>query len=461
MRTLSSRLLVLPVLAGLVFAGAGCGGPSTADTLATTPVTLNVWGTFDTQDTLQAIMTNYTKLHTNVSFNYRELRSDTYQAELVRAFAEGNGPDIFAVHNTAIGEDLPLMTPMPLSLTIPYTTITGTIKKDKVTTLQTTATITPTQLRNQFLDVVADDVVRPYQPVPSKPATPRIWGLPLSVDDMAMFYNRDLLNAGGIAQPPTSWDEFQGTDIPKLTSVGPNDLILQSGAALGTSQNVERAVDILSLLMMQNGTVMMNDRGGAAFGETDQNHNSPGGQATRFYTDFANPLTKAYTWNAKQPASFDAFASGKTAFFFGYSYHVPLLRARSPKLKFGIAPMPQIGTGRAVNYANYWVESVSKASKNPVWAWDFINFAAGPDQVVSYLKAGAKPPALKSLIANYVQDPDLAVFANQLLTAQSWYKGNNAEVMEKAFLDLIDAANAGADVDQAAVNAQNKVNTTL
>ncbi len=461
MRRTSFRWLALPVLASLVLSGAGCGGPSAAEQQASTPVTLTVWGVYDTQDAWQQIMTDYQKLHPNVSFSYRQVRSDTYQDDLVRAFAEGNGPDIFAVHNTSIGENLALMAPMPTSLTIPYTTVTGTIKKTKTTVFKTAPTITPTQLSDQFLDVVAGDVVRPYQPDPQKPAVTRVWGLPMSVDDLALFYNRDLLNAAGIAQPPSSWDEFQNTDIPKLTSVGPNDLILQSGAAIGTSQNVERAFDILSLLMMQNGTTMVDDRGAAAFGATDQNQNSPGAQAVRFYTDFANPLTKAYTWNDKQPPSFDAFATGKTAFFFGYSYHIPLLRARSPKLKFGIAPMPQITGGRAVNYANYWVEAVSKASKNQTWAWDFIQFATSPDEVKSYLKAADAPPARKALIADDLQDPDLGVFAGQLLTSQSWYTGNNAEVTEKAFLDLIDAVNGGTDPAKATVDAQNKVNQTL
>lgn len=462
MRRNPLSFLALPVLASLVFAGAGCGGPSAAEQKASAPVKLTVWNVFDNQNAFQDIMTNYQTLHPNVSFDFRLLRSDTYQNELVRAFAEGRGPDIFAVHNTAIGENQALISPMPKSLSIPYTTITGTIKKDKVTTIKTAPTITPGQLRNQFLDVVADDMVHPYQPPSAKAPEDRVWGLPMSVDTLALFYNRNLLNAAGIAQPPSSWDEFQKTDVKKLTTIGPNDAILQSGAAIGTSANVERSFDLLSLLMMQNGTTMVDDRGGAAFSATDENRVSPGAQAVRFYTDFANPLTEAYTWNPKQPPSFDAFADGKTAMFFGYSYHAPLLRARNPKLKFGIAPMPQIGTGgRAINYANYWSETVAKSSANPTWAWDFIQFATSADQVKSYLKTAQKPPALKNLIADNAQDETLSVFANQLLTATSWYRGKDSAVAEKAFLDLIDAVNAGGDADEATAAAENKVNQTL
>ncbi len=461
MRQTPSRLLHAVLATSLLLFGSGCGGPSVAEQQATVPVKLVVWRTFDGQDTLSAIMTNYQKLHPNISFEYRELRVDEYKNELVRAFAEGRGPDIFSLHNDWIGEEIPLIAPMPKTLSIPFVEIKGTLKKERVVTLKTEATVSLRQLRNEFLDTVSDDVVRPFQATPKSPIEQRIYGLPLSVDSMALFYNRHLLNAANIATPPTDWETFQKNAVPKLTSIGPNDVIVQSGAALGTSRNVERSFDLLSLLMMQNGADMNTDRGGTGFADVDQSRISRGGQAVRFYTDFANPVKESYAWNAKQPGSFEAFVNGKTAFFFGYSYHIPLLRAQNPKLKFGIAPMPQIGTGAATNYANYWVETVAKASKNQNWGWDFIQFATSAAQVSSYLKSAHKPPARKALINSFLEDEDLAVFANQLLTAKTWYRGNNAAVAEQAFLNLIDIANSGGDIDQATGEAQNKVNQTL
>lgn len=461
MRPTFSRILGVSLLCGLLFSGAGCGGPSTAELQADTPATLKIWRVFDGQATLEPIMAAYQTLHSNISFEYRVLRSDTYKDELVRAFAEGRGPDIFSLHNTWIGEEQALIAPMPKTLTIPFVEIKGTLKKEKIVTLKTQPTISLRQLRTDFLDVVSDDVVRAYQP-PDPRALPeqRIWGLPLSVDNTALFYNRDLLNAANLAAPAATWADFQ-KQVATLTKLGANDEIIQSGTALGTSRNVERAVDVLALLMMQNGTTMVNENGRAAFATPDQQRVVPGADAVRFYTDFANPVKEVYSWNAKQPNSFEAFAAGKTAFFFGYSYHVPLIRARNPKLKFAVAPMPQINDGRAVNFANYWVETVSKTSKNQSWSWDFIQFAAKADQAKTYLTAARKPPALRSLIASQLEDEDLSVFANQLLTAKSWYRGNNASVAEQAFLSLIDAVNAGMEAEQAIQDAQNKVNQTL
>jgi ABC-type glycerol-3-phosphate transport system substrate-binding protein len=452
------RVAIFLLLSSLVLTGQGCGSGSVPPPK---PVTLTIWGVFDSQDTLQPIMVAYQAIHKNVSFDYHEVRVDTYKNDLLRAFADGTGPDIFAVHNTAMGEYRSLMAPLPPTLSIPYTEVQGTIKKETVTTVRTTATESVQQLEKDYVDVVAADAEAPYQANQKAAPVTAIWGLPLSVDTLALYYNKDLLNAAGIAQPPATWEEFQA-DVSKLTSVGPNNVIVQSGAAIGTSQNVERAFDIVSLLMMQNGTPMTDDRGNPTFAQHLQDNSAPGELATTFYTDFANPLKQVYTWNADQPPSFDAFVSGKTAFFFGYSYHLPEIRARAPKLHFAVTAVPQIAGSKVVNYANYWLESVSKASKNPSWAWDFIQFATGADQVKSYLAAGNKPTARRALIETQLSNPDLSVFAGQLLTAKSWYHGGDSVVTEAAFLQLIDDALGGkVKLGDAIRNAENKVLQTL
>jgi ABC-type glycerol-3-phosphate transport system substrate-binding protein len=449
------------LLAFLFTSGQGCGGPSAAELQSATPVTLTVWEVFDDEDSLRPAMNAYRTIHPNVSFAFRKMRIAEYQDDLLRAFAEGTGPDIFAVHNTWLGEFKSLIAPLPKTLSIPYTEIKGTIKQEKITTLKEEVSITPAQVRRDFVDVVAADLVMPYQPNPKAVSEERIFGLPLSVDTLALYYNKDLLNAANLAEPPKTWDQFQQAVIA-LTSVGPNNAILESGAALGTSQNVERAFDILSLLMMQNGTPMVDERGASNISFVNRDtRTQPGADAVRFYTDFANPLKEVYAWNASQPGSFDAFASGKAAFFFGYSYHHPLLKARSPKLDFAVAALPQIAGGRTVNYANYWAQTVSKATKNATWAWDFVQFATKAEQVGNYLKAAVRPTARRALINSQVNDETIGVFVSQLLTAKSWYRGSDAAVAEQAFLDLIDAAVAGREIEDEIRTAESKVNQTL
>jgi multiple sugar transport system substrate-binding protein len=439
--------------------GAGCGGPSTAEILASTPVTLTIWRVFDDDETFTDLLSNYRAIHPNVSFEYRELRFDEYEDELIRAFAEGEGPDIFSVHNTWIGAYESLISPMPDSVTIPYSETRGTIKKETVYTLQEEPTISQRSLRNDYVDVVAQDVIRDYKPSSNADTQSRIFGLPLSVDTLALYYNRDLLNAAGIPEAPSTWTEFQ-SQVEDLTRIGANDEILQTGAAIGSSRNVERAFDIVSILMMQNGTQMADERGRATFAaETEAGF--LGIEAMRFYTDFANPLKTVYTWNEDQEDSFDAFTSGDVAFFFGYSYHYDLIEDANEKLNFSVTELPQIDGGKTVNYANYWLETVAKSTEHEDWAWDFVEFAASEDQVTNYLEAADKPTGLRSLISTQLEDEKLSIFSNQTLTSESWYTGDDAVVTEEAMLDLIDAFLSGADQERAIKDAQNKVNETI
>ncbi len=448
-------MLLIP----LALLGAGCGGSSEAQGLATTPVKLTIWRVFDDDKTFQEIMSGYQALHPNVSFEYRELRVNEYEDDLLHAFASGEGPDIFSVHNTWIGEYESLIQPLPKSLTIPYSETRGTIKKETVYTLKEEPTISQRALKADYVDVVAQDVIRPYKPNAQAQPEDRIFGLSLSVDTLALYYNKNLLNAAGIAEPPQTWTQFQ-EDVSKLTRISTGEDILQSGAAMGTSRNVERATDIISLLMLQNGVRMVDERGRAIFGQKSDS-GLLAGEAVRFYTDFGNPLKAVYTWNARQPDSFDAFINGNTGFFLGFSYHNALIRAANSKLNFAIAPVPQIEGGKTVNLANYWVETVAKSSDAGDWAWDFVQFAASKDRVAKYLAAARKPTALRGLINTQIEDETLSIFVGQSLTAQSWYKGKDAQVAEQAFLDLIDAYLSGEDQERALQEAQNKVNQTL
>ncbi len=434
------------LLTSLVALGAGCLGGS-ASAPDQEHITLDYWRVFDDDHAFNKIITDYKAIHPNVTINYRVLRPEEYEEELIRAFAEGYGPDIFSVHNTQIAEFQSLMSPMPPSVKVDYLESVGTIRKEVVTVTREQPTISQKAIKDTFVDVVPGDVIRSYQYDPRQPAEQRIFGLPLSVDTLALYYNKDLLNAAGIAEPPATWEEFQ-QDVIKLTVIDAQGEVTQSGAALGTTNNVERSADLISVLMIQNGTLMTDDRGVVTFDDVPEGTPEglfPAVDAIQFYTDFANPIKEVYTWNSGFPNSFEAFVNGQTAFYFGYSYHQPLIRAAAPRLHYATANLPQISGGRAVNYANYWVEGVAKNSPDQDYAWDFVNFLASADHVGDYLDIADRPTALRSLINEQLNSESLGVFAEQLLTAVSWYKGGDAAAMEKALNDFAANVLAGSD----------------
>ena len=431
---------------------------------ATKPVTLNWWRVFDDTDTVAPAIDAFKKLHPNITVNYRRLRFEEYEEELVNALAEDSGPDILSLHNTWITKYQQKLLPSPASLTLPFTFIKGSIKKEVVTELRKVPVLSPQAVRNQYLDVVGNDVIRPEIVTPNEPPQEKIIALPLSVDTLALYYNRDLLNASGIPEPARVWSALQ-EQVKRLTKTQ-SSAILQAGVALGTSVNVPRATDILSLLMMQNGAEMTDDRGFATFDRIPAHLNdrqvAPADEALAFYTDFANPAKEVYTWNATLPDALELFIQGRLAYFFGYSYHLPLIRARAPKLRFGVTRMPQIEENPEVNFANYWVEAVTKKTKNPNEAWGFLQFLAEEKQVREYLTRAGRPPALRALIPEWSEDANLGIFTQQLLTAKSWYRGLNPAGAERIINEMIDTVARGEEeIPRVIQRAVSRINQTI
>ena len=64
----------------------------------------------------------------------------------------------------------------------------------------------------------------------------QIYGLPLSLDTMAIYYNKDLLDRSSVPEPPKTWEEF-AVAVKKITKYDKQtNKITQSGAALGAGK---------------------------------------------------------------------------------------------------------------------------------------------------------------------------------------------------------------------------------
>jgi ABC-type glycerol-3-phosphate transport system substrate-binding protein len=429
----------------LVTSGFGCKLISSDVKNAMKPVVLNFWSVYDDEDALKELISSYSALHPYVSIKFRKLRLDEYESQLIEGFAKDRGPDIFSIHNTWVRGYSDLIKPLPDSYKMVFPEIKGSIKKEIVPTMRTMKGLTLRELGEKYLDVVYKDVV-----LNDEKKQQRIFALPLYSDSLVMFYNKDLLNNANIATPPLYWNtEFQKM-VKKLTRQDANGAIVQSAIALGGSGNIERYSDILSVLMMQNGAEMVNENGYVSFHAIppikyyQEKRYNPGMKALEFYADFSNPLKEVYCWNKDMKNSLELFAEGRLAFFLGYSYHIPQIKALGPKVNFGIAKLPQIeNSAKQVNFTNYWVETVASKSKHPDEAWDFIQFASNAENASKYLKTAKRPTALKELVDTQKNDEELGVFAEELLTSDSWYRGYDSGAAEKIVGQMIDEAVKG------------------
>lgn len=423
---------------------------------------LEVWGFDDDGDILRPIFDNYKKLDPNIKeITYRKLTVDTYKKELIDALAAGQGPDIFIIHNTWLPGFSDKIVPASAGI------------------------ITEQAYRNNFPDVAVADFIKDGQ----------IYAAPLSVDSLGLYYNKDLFNVAGITSPPTNWDDFV-SDVRKLTKISSSGAIEQSGVSLGTnSSNINRATDVLNLLMMQKGFAMPTP------GSTDYPDMLSGESALNFYTQFASSSSPNYSWNSAMHYSIDAFSEGKLAMMFNYSWHIKTISGKSPKLNYGVAAIPQFPGSTPVNYANYWAFAVAKnktivqdsnTSTPPVnnetrikEAWKLLVYlttkgqASGSaatttssspasatlgnsydpnfDPAASYINATGKPAARRDLIETQKTNPMLGAFAQGNLIDKSWVQ-KEPESNDGALDNMISQVNKGqATISEALKTAVQRI----
>jgi ABC-type glycerol-3-phosphate transport system substrate-binding protein len=95
-------------------------------------------------------------------------------------------------------------------------------------------------------------------------------------------------------------------------------------------------------------------------------------------------------------------------------------------------------------------------------AWNFILYlTANPKVSEQFLKAARLPPALRVLINQYLNDPDLGVFARQALTARSWHQADSSAI-KRIFSNMIQSILSGQLTSDAALKkAENEINELM
>lgn len=368
---------------------------------------LAVWNVGDGERALATAFAEFKAKYRNVTFSYRSFPDEaSYEAALLDALAAGVGPDILALRNDKLLRHGNKLAASPAGL------------------------FSLAELRARFPQVVEKDFT-------SRGA---LYALPLSIDTLALFYNRDLLDTAGIAEPPATWDDVQRA-APVLTKKGAAENAPQSGIALGgRAGEIPSAPEILTLLMLQTGTKMTDDTFTRA--EFDS---AEGLNALRFYLQFGNPAAPSYAWipsaGGGQQDARSRFADEKLAMMIDFASAIPALAARNSFLNYAVAPAPQPkGATAAISYPSYYGLAVSRRSRQANLAWEFVKAAATSETAArSYAETTGKPPALRLLATAYGNDSVKNAFARQILTARSWAQ-TDPDQIRAVFAELIDAA---------------------
>lgn len=386
---------IILVLLAVAFTALGCSGGNSG---TNKQIVLKFWKPFDDSESTRPLIEAYQQKHPNVRVEYTKKNIQNYESDLLNALAAGTGPDVFSINNSWLPQYADKISPAP----------------DK--------TFTFTDYKNTFVDAAVQDFT----------VDQKIYGTPLSVDSLALYYNKDLLGSSGIATPPKTWNEL-AKDVQKITRQDRTGYFTRSGIAMGTNSNVNRAVDIVYLLMLQAGSQPWSkDRLNPTFAQSVQKNGqsiNPAVSALEFYTSFASPANPNFTWDARSDYSIDAFTNGRAAFLISYAYTYGTILQKAPNLNFDTSPVPQPNlSDPAVNFANYFGEVVSKQSQNQAWAWDFLKFITSKESLDKYYAANKAPASRKDLIELQISDPQIGVFANANLTAKTFYKPDQAKM---------------------------------
>lgn len=287
-------------------------------------VQLEFWGVFDEPAAFSEAIRTFRRQNPNINIRYVPFPFEEYEKAVIDALAAGRGPDIWMIQSSWLPKHKDKLAPLD--------------QNDKDLNYKLI------NFRQDFVEVAEDDLTNEGQ----------IYALPLYVDTLALYYNKDLFNSAGIAQAPRTWDEFNEA-VRTLTKLDKRGNIETAGAAIGLARNINRSTDILMLLMIQSGVQMVDRQRNEATFAGSIGPEPVGEVALEYYTDFANPLKEVYTWNDNLFYSIDAFVTERAAMMFNYSHQIPVIKAKAPRLNFDVTLMPQIeDTTLRVDYANYF-----------------------------------------------------------------------------------------------------------
>jgi ABC-type glycerol-3-phosphate transport system substrate-binding protein len=392
---------------------------------------LVIWGIWDTSDVMGALIEKYQAQNPNVSsITYKKLQYSEYEDELIKAFSLGQGPDIFLIHHTWLPKYYQYMTNMEEARAV-YNEAIDSMGGCSKPAKYETPLISVSDYRNAFVDVVYNDFVYNNQ----------IYGIPQSIDTLALYYNEDLLNEMGMPYAPTTWEEVMLAS-ERLTKLDENGNIIQSGISLGTARNINRSGDILAMLMMQRGTPLIDGEEVKINTRVRKDGSSqminPGYEAFGYYSSFADASLEHYTWNANLHNSIDAFQEGQVAMMINYTFAIEEIKAKAPKLNFKVAEIPQFknaSPSNKITYPSYWGYVVSRQTLNrkkniPIEAWKFLRYLGSQEGNQLYTELTKTPSARRDVIVTQKDIPDLGIFAEQALKARGWNQPDEQKVNE-------------------------------
>ncbi len=378
------------------------------------------WGLWEDQEVFDPLVKEYQGLHKNITITYQKMSPQDYREKLLARSKNGEGPDIFRFHNTWIPQIKEVMTAVPPNI------------------------MSKSEFEKVFYPIHQSDLN----------IGGKYYGLPLMIDGLVLVYNEGLLRKAGINTAPSSWEDV--FDFAGRLSVKDKDgTLITGGIALGTASNVEHFSDIFGLILIQNG------------GDIRRMNQPEAVGALEGYRRFSEPPNNV--WDKNMPNSTVAFIQEKVGMIIVPSWEILNIKAANPDIVLKVAPIPLVPGGKAVSIASYWIEGVSRFSKNQIESWNFLKFLVQKENVTKLYSQQVKtrlfgePYSRVDLAQTLIQDPYIGAVIKQAdsyvslpMISKTYDNGLNDEI-NRYIENAINATMEGVSYEEALQTVQNGI----
>ena len=361
------------------------------------------------------ISEDFKQANEKINVSLKKIPDGIYEQEILESLAANNAPDVWLLSHELIVKHQNKISPIPFSR------------------------ITERTYRDTFLD--AADI---YLTSGDEKNTGYIIGLPLNVDPLVLYWNKDLFSGAGISRPPKTWDEFLDFS-QKLTQTDGSGNISQSGAALGEFKNIRHAKSIISMLILQTGNpiVEKEERKAVLDEKLFDAPLNPAASAIRFFNEFSDPQKASYSWNSILTEAQNAFISQKLGMYFGFASEYEKIIRQNPHLNFDVVEAPQINGGSVkAAYGQMNALVLSKEAANSQTAWQLINYLISYDVQKKIQDEIGRPSVRRDVLAQPGSKIQSAAFAGSAIKSRLWLDPN-AEKTSEIFKNMAESVKTG------------------
>lgn len=389
---------------------------------------LTVWGSLSAYDFNNLLNTSGLSKDDSLTFTYVEKSASRLSSDFTEALAVGSGPDLIILPVDSLMKNKNKLLLVP-NESVRQADFSSTFIKEG-------------ELFRTSLGTYA---------------------LPMYVDPMVLYWNRDMLAKASLAVPPVYWDQIYEY-IKKLNTKDAAGNITQTTLALGEARNIPNAKEILSLLMLQAGSTIVtniNETMRSSLLEGANGAQAPAVSALEFYTQFANPQKSFHSWSRSQTSADTHFTSLKSAMYLGFASELPVLKAKNPTMDIAISPVPQSrASERTLTFGRLYGVAIARGSKNPSGA--LTGALALVSQSSAKTLASITPliPARRDILSNPPTDPAGFTFYGASLQSTGWLDPD-AEKTKAIFVDMIESVTSGRARVDVAVSDGNKALSAL